>query len=90
MKQEFRNLSNHIEEQMFKNAKEIMLKDHDELVKTKNGFWLDAIWQKENYGIDVYTNRRKIIENICISDIKDFMKTLLKNSHFCETLMQPM
>jgi hypothetical protein len=47
-------------------------------------------WKKENYGIDVYTNRRKIIENICISDIKDFMKTLLKNSHFCETLMQPM
>ena len=45
---------------------------------------------RENYGIDVYTNRRKIIENICISDIKDFMKTLLKNSHFCETLMQPM
>ena len=89
MKQEFRNLSNHIDEQMFKNAKEIMLKNHDELVKTKNGFWLDAIWQKENYGIDVYTNRREIIEGISISDIMDFMKTLLDNSHFCETLMQP-
>lgn len=90
MKQEFRNMSNHIDEQMFKNAKEIMLKNHDELVKTKNGFWLDAIWQKENYGIDVYTNRREIIEKISISDIMDFMKTLLDNSHFCETLMQPM
>lgn len=89
MKLEFRNLSNHIDEQMFKNAKEIMLKDLDELVKTKNGFWLDIIWQKENRGIDVYTNRREIIEQISIDDIMDFIKTLLNNSHFCETLMLP-
>ena len=90
MKQEFHNLSRRIDEQMFKNAKEIMLKDHDEMVKTKNGFWLGAIWQKENYGIDVYTTRREMIEKICISDITDFMKTLLNHSHFCETLMVPM
>lgn len=89
MKQEFLNMSNHIDEQMFKNAKEIMLKEHDELVKTKNGFWLDVIWQKENYSMDVYTTRREIIENISICDITGFMKTLLNNSHFCETLMQP-
>jgi hypothetical protein len=31
---------------MFKNAREIMLKDLDELEKTKNGFWLDIIWKK--------------------------------------------
>jgi zinc protease len=89
MKQEFLNLSNHIDEQMFKNTKEIMLKDHDEMVKTKNGFWLGAIWQKENYGIDIYTARRELIEQISINDIMDFMRTLLNNSHFCETLMQP-
>ena len=89
IKQEFQNLSNHIDEQMFKNAKEIMLKNLDETLKTKNGFWLGAIWQKENYGIDVYTSRREMIEQIRISDIMDFMKTLLSNSHFCETLMQP-
>lgn len=89
MKQEFLNMSNHIDEQMFKNSKEIMLKEHDELVKTKNGFWLDVIWQKENYSMDVYTTRREIIENISICDITGFMKTLLNNSHFCETLMQP-
>jgi zinc protease len=89
MKQEFQNLSNHIDEQMFKSAKEIMLKNLDETLKTKNGFWLGAIWQKENYGIDVYTSRREMIEQIRISDIMDFMKALLSNSHFCETLMQP-
>ena len=89
MKQEFMKLSQNIDDTMFKNAKEIMLKDLEELVKAKNGFWIDIIWQKEDKGIDNYTGRRKIIENIEKKDIMSFMKTLQKNSHFCETLMQP-
>lgn len=89
MKQEFQKLSNHIDEQMFKNAKEIMLKDLDELVKTKNGFWLDIIWQKENRGIDLYSERRSIIEQLQIGDVMDFVRKLLSNSHFCETVMRP-
>jgi hypothetical protein len=89
VKQEFQKLSNHIDEQMFKNAKEIMLKDLDELVKTKNGFWLDIIWQKENRGIDLYSERRSIIEQLQIGDVMDFVRKLLSNSHFCETVMRP-
>ena len=89
MKQEFQKLSNHIDEQMFKNAKEIMLKDLDELVKTKNGFWLDIIWQKENRGIDLYSERHSIIEQLQIGDVMDFVRKLLSNSHFCETVMRP-
>jgi zinc protease len=89
MKQEFRNLSNHIDEQMFKNAKEIMLKDLDELVKTKNGFWLDIIWQKENRGVDMYSERRSIIEQLQLADVMEFAGELLSHSHFCETLMTP-
>lgn len=89
MRKEFINLSRDIDETMFKNAKEIMLKDLDELEKTKNGFWLDIIWQKEDKGIDLYTERRGIIENIQIEDLKAFMNKLQASSHFCETLMQP-
>ena len=89
MKQEFMKLSHDIDDTMFKNAKEIMLKDLDELEKTKNGFWIDIIWQKEDKGIDNYTDRRRIIEGIGKEDIMSFMKTLQNNSHFCETLMQP-
>jgi zinc protease len=88
MKQEFRNLSNHIDEQMFKNAKEIMLKNHDELVKTKNGFWLDIIWQKENRGVDLYSERRSIIEQLQIDDVMEFVGKILSHSHFCEILMR--
>jgi hypothetical protein len=89
IKQEFERLSTEIDETMFKNAKEIMLKDLDELEKTKNGFWLDIIWKKEDKGIDFYSDRRNIIENIQIDDIKAFMHKLQANSHLCEILMQP-
>jgi hypothetical protein len=82
-------LSRNIDDTMFRNAKEIMLKDLDELEKTKNGFWIDIIWQKEDKGIDNYTDRRRIIEGIEKEDVLSFMETLQKNSHFCETLMQP-
>ena len=74
---------------MFKNSKEIMLKDLDELEKTKNGFWLDIIWKKEDKGIDFYTDRRNIIETLQMDDIKAFMHKLQDNSHLCEILMQP-
>ena len=89
IKQEFERLSTEIDETMFKNAKEIMLKDLDELEKTKNGFWLDIIWKKEDKGIDFYSDRRNIIKNIQIDDIKVFMHKLQANSHLCEILMQP-
>ena len=89
IKQEFERLSTEIDETMFKNAKEIMLKDLDELEKTKNGFWLDIIWKKEDKGIDFYTDRRNIIETLQMDDIKAFMHKLQEKSHLCEILMQP-
>lgn len=89
MKSEFLKLATDIDNSMFRNAKEIMLKDLDELEKTKNGFWLDIIWQKENRGIDLYSDRRSIIEQITIDDIKAFMQNFLSHHHFSETLMQP-
>ena len=89
IKQEFNKLPTDIDETMFRNAKEIMLKDLDELEKTKNGFWLDIIWKKEDKGIDLYSDRRRIIEGIQIDDIRTFMRRLQTNSHLCETLMKP-
>jgi zinc protease len=89
MKQEFQNLSRHIDEQMFKNAKEILLKNLDEMVKTKNGFWLDVIWQKEDRGINLYSDRRSVIEQLQLGDVIKFMGELQSHSHFCETVMHP-
>jgi len=74
MKQSFSSLEDSVNSEMFSNAKECMLKAHDELVNMKNGFWLDVIWQKEHRNIDLYTNRRAIIANTFI--LEDDVETI--------------
>ena len=83
-----RHLAKNIDEIKFRNAKESLLKSLDEMVKTSNGFWLDTIWKKESRGIDFYTNRRQLIEQLTPVELLSFMKSLIENSHFTETLME--
>ena len=89
MKNTFYNLSKNINKTTFSSAKESLLKSLEEMEKTKNGFWLDIIWKKENRNIDFYTKRRKIIEQLQLSDVRFFMRKMLSHSHVCETIMQP-
>ena len=89
MKTIFSNMKNEIDETLFRNAKENLLKSFDELVKTANGFWLDTMWRKEDTGIDFYTDRRKLIEQLTPDELLSFMKVFQAYSHASETLMQP-
>lgn len=89
IKRTFYSLSENIDKTSFNNAKESLLKSLEELEKTKNGFWLDIIWKKENKNLDWYTNRRKIIKRLTPSMIHKFIKIFLKHSHYTEILMQP-
>ena len=89
IKKTFYRLSEDIDKTTFNNARESLLKSLDELEKTKNGFWLDIIWRKEDNNLDWYTNRRRIIKRLTPSMIQKFMKDFLKHAHYTETLMQP-
>ena len=89
IKNTFYSLSEDIDKTTFNNARESLLKSLDELEKTKNGFWLDIIWRKENKNLDWYTNRRNIIKHLTPSMIQKFMKDFLKHSHYTEIIMQP-
>jgi len=89
MKNTFFSMAKDIDKTIFESAKESLLKSFDELVKTKNGFWLDVMWAKENRGIDTYTERRAITEQLQVNEVIDFVKRFLSLSHFTETLMQP-
>jgi zinc protease len=89
MKNTFFSLAQNIEETIFKSAQESLLKSLDELERTKNGFWIGVIWEKEDLGRDAYTGRRKLIEQLTSQDVRKFMKCMLKNSHFAETIMRP-
>jgi lysyl-tRNA synthetase class II len=89
MKNTLFSMAKSIDPTIFKSAKESLLKAFDELVKTKNGFWLDTMWRKESRGVDMYTDRRSIIEQLQATEVIDFMKQFLSQSHFTEVLMQP-
>lgn len=89
MKNTFCGLASDIDDTLFRNAKESLLKSFDELVKTKNGFWIDTIWKKEDWGIDQYSDRRTIIELLQKDDVMETIGKLLSHSHFCEILMRP-
>lgn len=89
MKQEFVGLQDDIDDSNFANAKESMLKSFDELVKIRNGFWVDAVWQFERYNIDTYSSRKEMIDNVKKEDVMDFIKILLHDAHKTEILMTP-
>lgn len=89
MKNTFFSMAKGIDQTIFESAKESLLKSFDEMVMTKNGFWIDVMWAKENRGIDTYTERRAITEQLQVSEVIDFVKRFLSQSHFTETLMQP-
>lgn len=89
MKKTFTGMAQDVDETMVRNAKETFLNSFESLVKTSNGFWLDAIWRKEDQGLDFYTGSQTLIEQITPDDIKNFVRQLLSDSHFCEVLMQP-
>lgn len=89
MKQEFVKLSENVDDKMFAHVRENMLKSLEELESTQNGFWLDIIWSKEDRGIDVYTDRRRLTEQLTKEQVVAFMKSFLEGSHFCEILMEP-
>ena len=89
MKSIFSNMTKEIDETLFRNAKESLLISFDELVKTANGFWLDTMWRKESTGIDFYSDRRKLIEQLTPDELLSFMKVFQAHAHSSETLMQP-
>jgi zinc protease len=89
MKKTFYSLASNIDDTVFRNAKESLLKSLAELEQTKNGFWLDIIWKKEDRGIDLYSERRSAIQNLQENDVRELIKKLIDQSHFCEILMQP-
>ena len=89
MKTIFSNMTKEIDETLFRNAKESLLKSYDELVKTANGFWLDTMWRKVSTGIDFYTDRRRLIEQLTPDELLSFMKAFQTHAHNSETLMQP-
>lgn len=89
MRSEFERLSTQIDDEMFRNAKESMHKKREELVATKNGFWLDAIWHNERHGLDIYCPYTELLDKTTKEDVMEAMIAFQRSSHKMEVLMTP-
>lgn len=47
------------------------------------------MWRKQDTGIDFYTDRHKLIEQLTPDELLSFMKAFQTHAHNSETLMQP-
>ena len=69
-------------------VKETMLKQYDINVK-RNGYWINILTSRKDYGLDFYTDYRKTVEALTVNSVRDFLNTLLKSGNHTEVIMLP-
>ena len=65
-----------------------MLKSIDMAVKT-NGYWMSIINNYDEYGVDSYTNYKKVVEGITPAKIAAYLKKLLAAGNHVEVVLAP-
>lgn len=65
-----------------------MLKSIDMAVKT-NGYWMNIINNYDEYGVDSYTNYKKVVEGITPAKIAAYLKKLLAAGNHVEVVLSP-
>lgn len=81
-------LINNIDAEKLDKVKKLMTKQFDTTEKS-NGFWLGVLNQWRRYGIDEYTDYKKLVEAQTPDKIKAFMKEFLKPGDRSEVVMMP-
>ena len=69
-------------------VKKLMLKRADDNAK-QNGYWLGIINNFRHFGVDDYTNYKKLVEAQTPQSISKFMQELLQSGDHCEVVMLP-
>jgi len=88
MKDEVQKMTKTCDKEMLDKVKEYLLKNHDTELKT-NGYWLGVIANERNYGIDMHTDFRKIVEAQTPETVSAFVAEILKAGNRAEIIMLP-
>ncbi len=88
MNEEAEGMAKTVDADMLAKVKEFMLKQYDDNVKT-NSYWLKTIYSHRKYGVDEYTDYRKIVEAQTPETVAAFMKTLLSAGNKITVMMTP-
>ncbi len=73
---------------MLKKVKEYMLKNFDDRTKT-NAYWEGVVDDYRNFGIDFYTDYKKVVEAQTPETVSAFVAELLKQGNRVEVVMLP-
>ncbi len=73
---------------MLKKVKEYMLKNFDDRTKT-NAYWESVIEDYRDYGVDFYTDYKKVVEEQTPESVSAFVAELLKQGNRIEVVMLP-
>lgn len=71
-----------------KKVKDNMLKSADIAFKN-NGFWMSALVNWKEYGIDIYTNYKKTIEGVTPAKVSGMIKRIVDGGNHLEVVMRP-
>lgn len=71
-----------------KKVKDNMLKSADIAFKN-NGFWMSALINWKEYGIDIYTNYKKTIEGVTPAKVSGMIKRIIDGGNHLEVVMRP-
>lgn len=81
-------LANSVDAEKLDKVKTLMLKQFDTNEKS-NGFWLSILNQWRRFGIDEYTDYKKLVEAQTPEKVQAFMKEFLKPGDRVEVVMLP-
>ena len=70
-------------------VRQILLKQADVDAKT-NSYWSGILSRYNRYGVDFYTDYKKVVESVTPTMISEFLsKTVLKSGNHIEVIMSP-
>lgn len=83
------NMAKAVDADQLAKAKEYMLKQIDVDAK-KNSYWVNTITTFKDYGLDVYTDYKKVVEALTTDSVRDFLNNvILKSGNHVEVIMTP-
>ena len=88
MLDEVNNMAKSVDAEKLNKVKEYMLKNVDDQAKTNN-YWIRVIGRLRDYGVDVHTDYKKVVEAQTPEAISAFMQEFLKPGNRAEIIMLP-
>ncbi|MBQ8464212.1 MAG: insulinase family protein [Prevotella sp.] len=88
MKEEVEAMANTVDAEKLNKVKEYMLKNIDDRAKTNN-YWMNVISNWRDYGVDVYTDYKAVVQAQTPETVAAFVKELLKAGNRAEIIMMP-